>query len=184
MKKSAFTLIEVMISVTLLVIIMLFLTSSSATLKKGYELLSKKEEKNLNRFKVTELLYYDFLQSSIINITPSKYYDTIHLKTKSTLFQKDEPFVSYTVIKRNNTLIRMESDHNITLPIHNDDVYKIEYINVLEDVEEFKINLPNVEDNTTAIDKLILSIFPKNKTPIIFELGLINSVEIKVKSSS
>ncbi|MCV6607662.1 MAG: prepilin-type N-terminal cleavage/methylation domain-containing protein [Campylobacterales bacterium] len=177
MRKS-FSLIEVLVSVTLLSIIVLFLVNSSFNLQKGYESLYKKESKTFSDYEVKEVLYKDLLEANEIFINSGRKFDFINLKTKNSLFEREGSYVTYTVLQKENRLIRLESENNITLPIENDKIYKTDFLLIKENLEEFK-----VYESTNEKKKDLLMIYYKEKslTPTFFEIGLINTLDIRKK---
>ncbi len=172
MKKSGFTLIEVLVAVTLMSIIVLFLINSSFNLQKGYDSLYKSESKSFSDYDRKELIYMDILEASQIDIDSNRKFDILTLKTKNSLYQRENCYVIYTVLQKGNKLIRLENDNNISLPVSQEEIYKTGFLIVKEDLEEFKI-LRNEEKKKQ--DLLMVYIKDKNQIPDLFEIGLINN---------
>lgn len=177
MKRRSFTLIEVLVSVAILSIIVLFLVNSSFNLQKGYESLFNKEKKTFADYEVTKTIYEDILEASKIEIKEGRKYDVLNLQTKNSLYQREEGFVSYAVLK-NSSLIRLEKDDNTTLPLSYDETYKTDFLIVKENIEEFKI-IQNL--NEKKKDFLLFYLKAKDQTPVYYEIGLINSGAMQKK---
>lgn len=173
--RFAFTLIEVLISIFLMSIIVLFLSTSLADLKKGYAHLYTKTKKQSDIFEIKELLYKDILQSQKIQLKQTKRYDILFLQTSNSLFSIDKPYVSYFVSKHNDSLVRVEDVNEINLPFSSLELIDKNFLVLLENLDEFKLNLPKETKKT-----MLISIFAQKKDPIIFELALINDVNISL----
>ena len=167
MNKKAFTLIEVIISVMLLGLISLFVMSTISQTKKNnkfFEHLAKEESKIE---KLIEVLYDDIYLSKIMSIKSYKHYSVVTLKTRNSIYGIKEPYVSWLVLKKNNTLTRLESAKKISLPI------KQEFKNYtfidrgVQNCKNFSINLSKNKKN------VLVFMEQSNKKPVIFEVKLL-----------
>lgn len=108
LRKSAFTLIEMLISVSILSIMMIFLYKSYASLNKSNEFMKK----HLSSLKIQQLkkqiIFLDFsssLETNIINKDSKA--DLVFTQTSNSLHRKYNPYVAYIV--KESKLYRLES---------------------------------------------------------------------------
>lgn len=108
--RKAFTLIELLISIVILSILMLFLYKSYASLNRSNALLSKE----VSKLKTTQLLkktiYMDFtlaLKNSVKILKQDKQEDVVYLQTSNSVHKRINPYVAY--ILKDKKLYRLES---------------------------------------------------------------------------
>ncbi len=117
----AFTLVELMIAITLTALLLTLLYNSANTItKSGEKYLTKEKELIQNVQKIQKLLTLDLLNSdinstSISNIEPSEP-STILLHTSNSLHDIENPWVLYKTTQ-NNELLRIESPYKPKLPL-------------------------------------------------------------------
>jgi len=140
--KKAFTLIEVLISVTILVLIFIFLYGQFNLAQKSTQKTTTVEVATTKRAKIIGLLYNDFLSSENIVATSGKKYDKFiqPFTTQNSLYGIQNPYVKYVVIssQEGNSLLRLESN-NKDMDIRNANsnfyidtiVKKIDYFKVI-----------------------------------------------------
>ena len=141
MSRRAFTLIELMVSITLTVIIVLFLYKALATQEISNKVLAKNAARLRRTDQIFNLLYRDFLESNETKITTAfnKDYNIIYLATKNSLHNVPFAHVMYYVNAKDKTLVRLESAYPIKLPV---DLEKIKYIFVdrlIKKVSKFRV---------------------------------------------
>lgn len=173
--KRAFSLIELIIAVALMAIIAIFLNYALANFKSSQKKIAQKELTKTNRYKIKELLYLDLMQMSELKIYYGKINDVVFLRTKNSLFNNVEPFVNYVVVKKNKTLLRIESQKPITHPINEFDLTNIGYNIIVQDVENFRFTMPKNGKET-----LLVWLFAKKLSPIVFELPIINDIKLEI----
>ena len=113
--RKAFTLIELMISIVILTILMLFLYKSYAGLNKSNALLSKEVQKISKVELLKEVIYKDFSvagqtdtnRSSIVILNQSKKEDVVFFQTSNSIHKRINPYVAYFV--KDKRLYRLES---------------------------------------------------------------------------
>ena len=113
--RKAFTLIELMISIVILTILMMFLYKSYAALNSSNVLLSEELQKISKLEKLKEVIYKDLsvaissdVNSSAITILKqSKKEDVVFLQTRNSIHQRINPYVAYLV--KDKRLYRLES---------------------------------------------------------------------------
>lgn len=141
--KKAFTLIEVLISVSILVLIFVFLYSQFNLAQISTKKTTLIEKSATKRAKVIELLYTDLMSSKNIVSTSGKNYDKFieAFETSNSLYMISNPFIKYAVIstKTGNSLIRIEGKRkDINIQNANSDFYADL---ILNDIEYFKVNV-------------------------------------------
>lgn len=108
-KKTAFTLVEVLISILLLGIIFTYLYSTIDSLKLQNNHYIQKSESIQKEAKLFGMLNLDIAQARSVSISRSGRYDILNIKTKNSLYGMIDPNVIYFVSKKDSALIRVES---------------------------------------------------------------------------
>ncbi|MEA1918826.1 MAG: prepilin-type N-terminal cleavage/methylation domain-containing protein [Campylobacterota bacterium] len=139
--KPGFTLMELMISVVLIVLIVLFMYGAVASSKLSNERILFHDTIEANRTKIFRLLYNDFLQSQnlVSEEGEKRNYNIVRMQTHNTLHQIPMPYVVYFVHSRTNALTRLEAARPIELPIKYDNQQSIHADIILKDVSDFNI---------------------------------------------
>jgi prepilin-type N-terminal cleavage/methylation domain-containing protein len=168
MKKiSAFTLVEVLISITILGIIFTFLFSTLNNTKKNNEPYIEKSKQITKESEIFKILVNDFTQ---IEGSPSviygKHFDIVRVQTKNSVHNIINPYVTYFVSKKENTLVRTESLTKYDL-YKKTDIYKeFVYGDILaKDVTSFKIYFKD--------DFFNVLFRAKEMNPIVLKLALV-----------
>ncbi|MEN4053661.1 MULTISPECIES: prepilin-type N-terminal cleavage/methylation domain-containing protein [Sulfurimonas] len=168
--RKAFTLVELMISIVILSILMLFLYKSYVDINKMNKVyagavtsLEKKE-----RFK--RAIYLDFLLGSkraFFLQSDDKKFDLVSFMTKHSLYRRVQPYVTYMV--RDNILYRLESRRQIkSLNVDRDTEFDIE---ALGELKKFKV-FPT--RNKSEMGLYLLDIEFVKKSPILLKVKLLN----------
>ncbi|MDF1883046.1 prepilin-type N-terminal cleavage/methylation domain-containing protein [Sulfurimonas sp. SAG-AH-194-C21] len=113
--RKAFTLIELIISIVILTIIMIFLYKSYAAINKSNILLSNEVQKISQVELLKEVIFKDFsvaisseTNTSIVTIlNQSKREDVVFLQTSNSIHKRINPYVAYVV--NDKRLYRLES---------------------------------------------------------------------------
>ena len=187
MGKRAFTLIELMVSIALTAIVVLFLYKALSSQNIANERLSKNFLKLDKKEKVFNLLYKDFIQSTLVKTEPlfNKSYDILYLQTRNSLHNIPFSYVAYYVNSKDKTLVRLESAYPFKIPLEDSD--KIKYIfadTLIKDVEKLKLfksgkssqqeNLPGMkmEKNLTKSSQNYLLFLGKKDMNMLFEVKI------------
>ncbi len=149
MSRKAFTLIELMVSIVLTVIVVLFLYKALATQEISNKVLAKNAGILYQSDQIFDLLYRDFLESNETRIatTFNKDYNILYLSTKNSLHNIPFAYVIYYVNAKDKRLIRLESAYLMKLPV---DLEKIKYIfadTLIDKVTKFRIFQRQQESN-------------------------------------
>ncbi len=162
--KKAFTLIEILISVVLLGLISMFVSSTIYQTKSNNKFFEKKVKADSKVEMLTDILYRDIFQSLDINTTNSKKYTVLNLRSKNSIYGIEDPYITWLVLKQDNTLVRFESAKKITLPIREEQKNVIFADMAIQKCEHFNINLSKDKKDILSFIKI------KNQNPIIFEV--------------
>lgn len=164
MKKS-FTLLEVIISITIFMIMVLFLYKTLDEAKYTNKLFLKNKEKSQNMEEVYNILLEDFVQSSNVSFSLDKEKNSI-IKIETSNIYHNPYYKNVTYFVGSNfRLVRIESfeQFNATTP-PTIDFFEKSYIDILlEDIEIFEIA-------KFSETKYALVLKQKNKERLFFNL--------------
>lgn len=138
--KKGFTLIEVIISIAILTLLILYMYHSISTLKISNETYEKQYLKTSLSTKIHKTLFFDFTQSENFSITKhdgDDKTDELFLKTSHSHFKIFDPYVTYTV--RDKLLYRIESNQKFTSFKEENALDNIKFEIVTDNVTKFKI---------------------------------------------
>ena len=142
MRRNAFTLIELIISIALFGLISIFLFGAIEGLRKQQDFFQKKEELIKQENQILSLLRTDLdrPKSLTVSATGSKDFDTVSINgSNRSLYGIDRPFVMWIILKVDNTLVRLESAYPITLPIRPEALYLIHSDYIAKRCEIFRV---------------------------------------------
>jgi len=198
--RRAFTLMELMVSIVLIALIVLFLFGAIASSKVSNDTLAKHTQKERLRSELFELLYRDIMEALSIQTreTKERKFTVLQMQTANSLYEIARPYVTYFVHSRTHMLTRLESAHEIQLPIAFEEESFVMADTLLSDVTAFNVygkskeisednnesdsresnssesNNTSMENNTTAQGTLegylIYIDTPQFKNPFLFEL--------------
>jgi len=156
--RKAFTLLEVLISIALLGIILPALFSTVDMLHNSNQHLLKYLEKSKKITKATKVLYLDILGSDgNISIRKDEFTRLCMQETTNSLYALPVAKVCWVVLKKQNTLVRIEGN-NYMLPLRVEQ--RVEVTTVMEAIELF--------DVYHSKDKVLVLLQQKGKEPISF----------------
>ncbi len=174
-KKNAFTLIEVLISITLLSLVLMALYKSADILRASNKNLFTYLETTTNNLKWAKTLYMDLIKSdgniSIINKN-RKFDRVIIYNSKNSIYGLYNAKIEWLVYKDKNQLIRVEGN-NYELPLKSEQNIAIDKI--ATNMELFKI----YKNKNKKKDKILLIL--KNANLNIQSFLIQNLTELKPK---
>ncbi|QOY53906.1 prepilin-type N-terminal cleavage/methylation domain-containing protein [Candidatus Sulfurimonas marisnigri] len=140
--RKAFTLIEMLISVTILSIMMVFLYKSYASLNSSNYFLKKE----LNIIKSQQLkkrvVFLDFslaLDKKVNIINQDSHVDVVFMQSSNSLHRKYNPYVAYIV--KESKLYRLESLQEFKeYPLNQDSVFSIDSLGEVDSFRVYKSN--------------------------------------------
>ncbi|MBD3791289.1 MAG: prepilin-type N-terminal cleavage/methylation domain-containing protein [Campylobacterales bacterium] len=174
LRRKAFTLLEVLISIALLTLVMLALNRSVAILRDSNTHLFEYLKTAKTETKVLNVLYRDIIASDG-NLTISKD-DFSRLcieNTINSLYELPSAKVCWVVLKQDNTLLRVEGN-NYSLPVGYEE--EVEADLLLKDLELFDVYHEK--------DKVMVLIKERNKEAMGFMLEGISKPEVKKRDNN
>ena len=158
LKRPAFTLVEVLISIALLGIILPALYQSVDLLRDSNSHLFEYLEKAKKSTQATDTLYLDIVSSDgNISIQKDEYSRVCIEQTKNSLYALSVAKVCWLVLKKDKTLVRVEGN-NYHLPLGLEE--RVEVNPVMKNVEIFDVYHEK--------DKILVLLQQKAKEPISF----------------
>lgn len=114
--KRGFTLIEIILSIFLFSIIMMFLFKATSNLKHNNTNFQKSISKDSQELKTIELLKKDLIlaNNKVKIINKDKDRTIITFQTRNSIYNISKPYVTWRVLKNSNKLIRVESKNKFT----------------------------------------------------------------------
>jgi len=168
MKKNAFTLIELLISITILSIVMLFLYKSYADLNKTNKLYEKEVLKLQHISRIKQTLYLDLLLATKETLRvshPDVKFDFVSFTTNHSLHRLVKPYVAYIV--KENILYRLESNKAIqSAEISREQPFIIDKIG---SVKKFELYTPKEKEGNVIMEAKL-----KNLASIILKVKVLN----------
>ena len=170
-KRKAFTLMEVLVSIALLGIILPALYKSVDILRDSNENLFDYLEKSKKVTRITETLYLDILSSDgNITIKKDEFSRLCMEKSKNSLYALSVAKVCWIVLKKENTLVRIEGN-DYKLPLGSEE--RVEVNPLMKGIEIFDVYHQK--------DKVLVLLQQKAKEPISFMIQGVTRPEKKKK---
>ena len=136
--RTGFTLIELMIAISLLTLIMLYLYRSYSTLNLSNKNLKNETSSIISTQKLHKVIYLDFslaLYQSVKIQNRKKNEDSVFFQTSNSIHKRYNPYIAYIV--KENRLYRLESlkeFKSYNLPMESE--FDVEY---LGEVNSFRV---------------------------------------------
>lgn len=166
--RTAFTLIEIVIAITIFSIMMLYLYKSYASLTLS-NTFYQKEATQIKEIKLKQkIIFLDFsllLFSEYEIIKNDKKNDTVFLQTSNSMHGRINPYVAYVI--KDSRLYRIESYKKITA--ENFSVERVLDIDDFGEVEKFKV----YENSSDKLYFLIDAAF-KNSSNLLLKVRSLN----------
>ncbi|GIT98922.1 type II secretion system protein J [Sulfurovum sp. TSL1] len=158
--RKAFTLLEVLISIALMGIVIVALFSSVDMMQDSNQQLAQYLERSKKTTNVTKVLYMDMINSDgNITITKDEFNRVCIGETRNSLYALPSAKVCWVVLKKDNTLARIEGN-GYHLPLRLEE--RVEIDPVMTGIELF--------DLYHEKDKILVLIQQQGKEPISFML--------------
>jgi prepilin-type N-terminal cleavage/methylation domain-containing protein len=166
MKNKGFTLIELLVSIILFGMITILLFGTIDNFKKQLSFYKSKDSIINEKIRILSILRNDFDRAETLKLSTNmidKDFTTASITNSNlSLYKIDKPFVTWVVLKRNNTLVRLESSKPILLPVTMESNYFVHSDVIGENCSQFRI----YNSETT---RLIYLKF-EEKPPLIIEV--------------
>lgn len=167
--REAFTLIELMVSITILSIMMLYLYKSYSSLNFSNEIVKKEVQSINNIQKIKKVVFFDFslaLSNTAKISNREKNEDFISLQTSNSIHKRYNPYVTYIVKKKK--LYRLESLKKIEkYEIDATAEFNVDYLGELENFRVYKSSNKKKEIYLIDIDFL-------NMNDILLKVKVLN----------
>jgi len=147
---KAFTLLEVLISITLLSLVLMALYKSADILRDSNLHLFEYLKKSTNTLKGSKTLYMDLMHAdhNISINTEEKLHRLTIENTSNSLYGQSQAKVVWLVYKEDNTLLRIEGG-KYNMPLRNEQ--KVEIDVIAKNIELFKIYKSKKKDKVLAM---------------------------------
>jgi prepilin-type N-terminal cleavage/methylation domain-containing protein len=162
--KKAFSLVEILISISLFSIIIIFLYQTLDVTERSNKLYTKELISKQDQNYLKKILFMDFINkkdglANIDILVDNRKNSIVKIKTTHTCHNPFYQNITYLVSRKNN-LIRLESKSKFDKTRLDDDFFDYCYVDIIQkDIEKFKVVRQN--------NKINLYILLKNKNKIL-----------------
>ncbi len=154
LKKDAFTLIEMMVSIVILSIMMTFLYQSYASLNLSNDVLKKEVQGISNIQNIKKVIYLDFalaLHNSTKIQNREKNEDAVFLQSSNSVHKRFNPYIVYMV--KENKLYRLESLKKIeSYELASDAEFDVDYLGEVKSFRVYKSSKAEKEIYLVHVD--------------------------------
>lgn len=168
--RKAFTLIELMVSIMILSMLMLFLYKSYSELNKSNRVYEKEVQniKSIELLKKTIYLDFSLATPNLTKIlNQSKTEDIVFLQSRHSLHDRINPFVAYIV--KEKRLYRLESLKELKeYPLAADSEFEVDYLGEIKIFRTYK-------DKSVDKELYLAHIEFKEKSEIILKVKVLGS---------
>lgn len=137
--RKAFTLVEMLIVISLLSIMMLFLYKSYASLNRSNSFFKKEVDTLAHDQLIKKVIFLDFslaLNKSISILNQDKKKDVVLMQSSNSLHKRYNPYIAY--IMKNSKLYRLESLKRLTYPLSVYSEFSVDYIGKVDGFRVYK----------------------------------------------
>jgi len=173
MKRKAFTLIELMISISILSIMMIFLYQSYASLNRSNSFYKKAVEEIISKDRVKKIIFLDFslaLYKSTKILNQEKNEDVVFIQSSHSLHRNYNPYIAY--IMKNSKLYRLESLKPFKdYPLSSDAVFTVD---ILGEIKGFRVYKSTKKIKSTIPEIHLVHINFKKGDDILVKIKVLN----------
>ena len=177
MKRNAFTLIELMVSITILSLMMIFLYQSYAALNKSNAFYAQESAQLVQNDKIKEIIYLDYslaLFDSIKILNQEKNEDVVFFQSSNSLHKNYNPYIAYVV--NENTLYRLESLKEFEeYPLSRESEFVVDELGEIDGFRVYKSQKKSDSNETEIENSYLIHIDMKNSLEdILLKVKLLN----------
>lgn len=169
LKRAGFTLIELMIAITILSIIMLFLYKSYATLNISNKNLKFESQSVEIIQKIKKVIYLDYslaLANSVVITNREKNEDFVYMQSSHSIHRRFNPYITYMI--KEDKLYRLESLKVFKeYQLSSDSEFDIDFI---ADVKSFRV----YKSSDTKKNAYLLHINLESNDEILLKINNLN----------
>ena len=169
MRRKAFTLIELLISVSILSIMMIFLYKSYASLNSSNKFYKNELNSINNIMKKKKVIFLDFslsLYKSVNILNQDTKIDIVFFQSSNSIHKRYNPYIAY--IAKENKLYRLESLQKFKeYPLTQDSDFVADY---LGEINRFRVYKSKEEKKETYL----IDINFKNEDNILLKVKVLN----------
>lgn len=163
MKKNSFTLVEILVSITIFSIVVLFLYETLDMTKKSNNFYSEKLEDKQEQTRIKKILFLDMMHK-VGDIKIDSHKDgskIVKFRSKNIYHNPFYDNITY-LVSRDKNLIRIESKKEFDQKKLDDDFFKNSYI------DHFDTNVTKLQVKKQADKSLVFYILKENKEKMLF----------------
>jgi len=171
--RKGFTLIEMMISVVILSIIMLFLYQSYAALNRSNSFYEKQAEIIKEELLKKQVLFLDFslaLNGSVEILNQEKDEDVVFMQSANSLHKRFYPYIAYIV--KEKKLYRLESlKPFLEYPLMADSDFIVDY---LGDIDGFRVYKSIKKEENSVLENYLIHVDFTKEDDILLKVKVLN----------
>lgn len=171
--KGGFTLIELMVSITILSIMMIFLYKSYSSLNRTNSIYKKEVSTIQDEQMRKKVVYLDIslaLHNSVEIINQDKKIDILFFQSSHSLHRRYNPYIAYII--NNGKLYRLESLIKFKeYPLSSDMEFDVDY---LGEVNSFRIYKSKEVIDSKIPEIYLVDIDFKDRDDILYKIKLLN----------
>lgn len=171
--RKAFTLIEMMISVVILSIIILFLYQSYAALNRSNSFYEQQAEIIKDELLKKRVLFLDFslaVAKSVQVLNQERDEDVVFMQSANSLHKRFNPYIAYII--KEKKLYRLESlKPFLEYPLSADDDFVVDYIG---DIDKFRVYKSIEKKENSVLENYLIHVDFTEDDDILLKVKVLN----------
>lgn len=178
--RRAFTLIELLISVSILSIMIVFLYKSYASLNHSNNIYKKKSLEIKSHQIKKKVIFLDFsllLSKEVKILNQDKYEDIAFFQSSNSLHKRYNPYIAYII--KNSKLYRLEALKEFTTyPLTSQNLFNVDYFGEVNSFRVYKSNSKKdaKDSNLSKESTYLVHLNFKKEDDIIYKVKPLNSL--------
>ncbi len=173
MKRRGFTLIELMVSISILSLMMIFLYQSYASLNRSNAFYKKEVNRIIDRDMIKKIIYLDFTLSvhkSVKILNQEKTEDVVFFQSSNSLHKNYNPYIAYFI--KDSKLYRLESLIEFKeYPLSSENEFSVDF---LGEADSFRVYVSSKKINKKIPAIYLTHIDFKEGKDILFKTKVLN----------